>query len=151
MRSEDRRRLEQITERIEADLTHREERPTGSALEILRDMLRVDRIEHGWEYYDPEEIAVAANEHMERIEADLTELREQYPHARDDDHRRQMATQAQMWKNLLGLLCGVRGDAARDIGRPVTPYTGRIPLLRVDNMSPADLIALDLSRDKEHT
>jgi hypothetical protein len=149
MKSDDRRRLAEAEERLEAELAQRAERPTGSGRAILEDMLRVDQITYGWDYYDPEQIMYAANSYIESFSADIEEMREEYRLTVGDEPRRHLATRARAMTNLVNLLIGVRGDAARDLGRAITPYFGRFPLLEVSNMSPADLIALGLARHKE--
>jgi hypothetical protein len=142
MRSDERHRLESL----EAHINSRPD--TGTA---FIEMLQLEKYARLWDYYDPEEIMWAANEQVERFEADIELMRTEYRLAINDDRRHELLTRSRLFQKLVDMLAGVRGEAARDLGRPVTPYTDRRPLLAASNMSPADLIALTLARHKEPT
>jgi hypothetical protein len=143
MQSDHRRRIEAIEERLaaSAETLERDE----SSLEILRRMFRVDRLIFGWEHYAPEEIMSAAYEYVERFEADYEAAAAEYETA-TEERRSTIFTEARQLKTLIGLLEAVAADAARDLGRSVTPSPLPIEAPPVSGMAPADLVALGLER-----
>lgn len=114
-----------------------------------------------WHHYSAEAIAFAANDAIERLEADIEEAVQEGRAVTDGDKehpawldtagarrrwRDQLATRIATLGTVVDLLRGVRGDAAREIPREAEPHPDPEHLPDVFNMSAVELIGLGLMK-----